>query len=216
MSEKSAVAQAIENLRSAVAAAKVTKLPPVPIEVAELCEAADNLCGLLCASGDVDAEIVKRLREKFKDKDYRTSYINAHTKNSLAAQLRELRGDKSQQAFADEIGRTQTVVARLENPSYGKWSLSTILDIAAVLDKAVVVKFMEHDDYLLSRESAWMDISELSEKHGPEVLLYHPRDPESNLLNYEASNIEWALKHAKRHGHTFFKTIIAPPLGDKL
>lgn len=89
-----------------------------------------------------------RLIEKFKDRDYRHSFVVAHTRRFLARQMRKFRGDKSQDAFAAVLGKQQTVVSRLEDPTYGKWTLQSLFDVAEKLDLAVFVRFVDHRTFL--------------------------------------------------------------------
>src|SRR6266550_312428 len=76
-----------------------------------------------------DSRRIPNLVEKFRSKRYRHSYVTAHTRRFLARQMRKLRGDKSQSEFGDLIGKQQTVVSRLEDASYGKWTLQTLLTL---------------------------------------------------------------------------------------
>jgi transcriptional regulator with XRE-family HTH domain len=66
----------------------------------------------------------------------------------LAQQVRALRGDMSQQQFAELLGTTQSVVSRFEDPSYGKFNLQTLLEIAAKLDRAVVARIVDFPTFL--------------------------------------------------------------------
>ncbi len=89
-----------------------------------------------------------RLAEKFRKKAYRDRYVEAHSKQFLARQIRELRGQQSQAEFGDVIGKAQTIVSRLENPYYGKWNLSTLFDVAAKLNRAVIVRIVDFPTFL--------------------------------------------------------------------
>ena len=89
-----------------------------------------------------------RLAEKMHDKEYRDGYVAAHTRQVLAKQVREFRGDKSQTEFADLIEKKQTVVSRLENPGYSGWTLKTLFEIAAKLNVAVFVRFVDFPTFL--------------------------------------------------------------------
>jgi transcriptional regulator with XRE-family HTH domain len=51
------------------------------------------------------------------------------------------REDWSQQELATRAGMTQNAISRLENPFYGKATISTLKRIAAVFDVALVVRF---------------------------------------------------------------------------
>jgi hypothetical protein len=62
--------------------------------------------------------------------------------------MREFRGHASQTEYGAKIGKPQTVVSRLENPSYKGWSLATILEIARQQDVAVFFRFVDFPTFL--------------------------------------------------------------------
>jgi hypothetical protein len=67
--------------------------------------------------------------------------------------MREFRGDMSQTEFGALIDKQQTVVSRLEDPNYGKWTLQTLFDVARKRDVAVFVRFVDFPTFLrLSRD----------------------------------------------------------------
>jgi hypothetical protein len=82
------------------------------------------------------------------DKRYRDGYVAAHTRQVLAKQMREFRGKMPQTEFANLIDKRQTVVSRLENPSYSGWTLGTLFEIASKLDVAVFVRFVDFATFL--------------------------------------------------------------------
>jgi hypothetical protein len=88
------------------------------------------------------------LPEKFQDKQYRDGYVAAHTRGVLARQMRNFRGELSQQDFAPQIGKQKTVIARLENPAYGGWSLRTMLDVAREKNVALFCRFVDFPTFL--------------------------------------------------------------------
>jgi hypothetical protein len=55
-----------------------------------------------------------RLAEPFKKEKFRKHYFARQLKVFLAAQIRALRGDRTQTEFGRLIGKPQSVVARLE------------------------------------------------------------------------------------------------------
>ena len=73
--------------------------------------------------------------------------LDTDLKTFLAGQIRSLRGDMSQGEFGRLIGKPQSVVSRLEDPTYGKVTLQTLLDIAAKLDIALIVSFTNYRKY---------------------------------------------------------------------
>jgi len=88
------------------------------------------------------------LAEKFRDKQYRDSYVASHTRGILAQQMRNFRGALSQAEYAEKIGKQKTVVGRLENPGYAGWSLRTMLEIARKENIAVLVRFVDFPTFL--------------------------------------------------------------------
>lgn len=72
--------------------------------------------------------------------------MESHLDKSLAFQVRSLRNKNgwTQGVFAQKLGikHQNNVSARLENPNYGKHSLSTLKKIAATCDVALVVWFV--------------------------------------------------------------------------
>ncbi len=92
--------------------------------------------------------LFERLLPKLADKAYRSSYVARQTRQFLARQMRGLRGDKSQKEFGVLLGRPQSVVSRLEDPNYGKWTLQTLFDVARSLDRAVIVRIVDYPTFL--------------------------------------------------------------------
>jgi transcriptional regulator with XRE-family HTH domain len=90
----------------------------------------------------------ERLAEQFKKEKFRKSYFARQLKVFLAAQIRALRGEKTQAEFGELIGKPQSVVARLEKESYGKVNLQTLIDIASRLDIALIIRFVNFPMFL--------------------------------------------------------------------
>jgi len=81
-----------------------------------------------------------------KSKEARARFVESNLDRTLAYQIRSLRERENwtQAAFADRLGinHANNVSARLENPHYGKHTLSTLKKIAATCDVALVVWFV--------------------------------------------------------------------------
>jgi helix-turn-helix protein len=90
----------------------------------------------------------ERLSEQFKKEKFRKHYFARQLKVFLAAQIRALRGDRTQTEFGRLIDKPQPVVARLERESYGKVTLQTLIDIAQKLDIALIVRFVNFSTFL--------------------------------------------------------------------
>lgn len=74
----------------------------------------------------------------------RNAYVHAEVVTALAHQIRSVRVQRgwSQLELAKKLGTTQTAVSRLEDPSYGKFTLKTLLDLSKVFDAGLQVKFV--------------------------------------------------------------------------
>jgi transcriptional regulator with XRE-family HTH domain len=87
--------------------------------------------------------LLQRLR---RSKEARARFVESHLDKSIAFQIRSLRDKEqwTQAEFAQKLGikHQNNVSARLENPNYGKHSLSTLKKIAATCDVALVVWFI--------------------------------------------------------------------------
>lgn len=92
----------------------------------------------------------KQLFESFQDKDYRDIFVEEHISVGLAHQIRELR-DKygwTQEELGDRAGKKQPVIAQLENPDYGSYTLRTLKTLASAFDVALQVNFVSFRDLI--------------------------------------------------------------------
>jgi transcriptional regulator with XRE-family HTH domain len=93
---------------------------------------------------------------KFDRKAYRDGYLQAKVRGMIAYQMQALREKTglNQTDFANKIGKTQSVVSRLEDTEYGRVTVQTLLDVACALDVALVVKFTSYPDFLSQTRDA--------------------------------------------------------------
>jgi transcriptional regulator with XRE-family HTH domain len=93
---------------------------------------------------------------KFARKAYRDGYLQSRVRGMIAYQIQALREKlgMNQTDFAKKIGKTQSVVSRLEDTEYGRVSVQTLLDIACALDVALVVKFASYPDFRKQTDDA--------------------------------------------------------------
>ena len=94
--------------------------------------------------------IGKTLLGKLQNRRYRHSYMSEHVRRGIAYQIRALRDQLgwSQGAFAGELGKPQSVVSRLEDPTYGKVTIQTLLEVAGAFDVALQVRFVGYSQFL--------------------------------------------------------------------
>jgi transcriptional regulator with XRE-family HTH domain len=92
----------------------------------------------------------KKLLEKLGKPAYRRAYLAEHVRRGVAYQIRALRDQRhwNQGEFSDLLGKPQSVVSRLEDPSYGKVTLQTLLEVASAFDVALQVRFVSYSSFI--------------------------------------------------------------------
>ncbi len=92
----------------------------------------------------------KKLIAKLKDKAYRDSYVASHVSIGIPYQIKALREQRNwtQQQLGQKAGKPQNVISRLEDPTYGKQTLATLLKLAVAFDVALLVKFVPYSEFL--------------------------------------------------------------------
>src|SRR3990172_11568778 len=98
-----------------------------------------------------------KLKVKLQNKTYRDTYVAETLRTILASQIEAIRTKNgwTQAELARRAGTTQNVISRLEDPSYGKFNLQTLLDLAAAFEVALLVKFVTFNRFV----SEFEDIS---------------------------------------------------------
>lgn len=78
------------------------------------------------------------------DRDYRREFAEETISTGLAFQIRLLRESRgwTQEDLARRTGQAQQTICRLENPNYGRHSLTTLKRLAAAFDVAMAVRFV--------------------------------------------------------------------------
>jgi transcriptional regulator with XRE-family HTH domain len=91
----------------------------------------------------VNISEIKNLKKQFKSKAFRDSFIEQSMASKLALQIRALREQRgwTQEALAEKAGMKQARISELENPNYGRISISTLKRLASAFDTALDVSF---------------------------------------------------------------------------
>ena len=99
--------------------------------------------------------MLRALINRLKSKEFRDAFVKAHLTQGLAYQIRDLRIQRgwTQKELAEKLGlKGQSAVARMEDPSYGKLSLATLIKLSGIFDVALSVRFQSYGKFLMERE----------------------------------------------------------------
>ncbi|MCF8149164.1 MAG: helix-turn-helix domain-containing protein [Burkholderiaceae bacterium] len=80
----------------------------------------------------------------------REAYVDAELVNGLAHQIRIIRQERgwTQRQLGEKLGTTQTTVSRLEDPSYGRYSIRSLLALGKVFDVALHVRYLPFSKFM--------------------------------------------------------------------
>ena len=86
----------------------------------------------------------KQLVEKLQDKEYRDAFVSEGVFSRLPLKIHALREQRrwSQKQLGEKAGVAQAWVSKLEDPNYGKLTLSTLLRLASAFDVGLEVDFV--------------------------------------------------------------------------
>lgn len=81
--------------------------------------------------------------ESLSDKEYRDIYVSEAISSGIAFQIREMRKQRAwnQAELGQKAEMAQESISKLENPDYGKFTLSTLKRLASAFDVALIVRF---------------------------------------------------------------------------
>jgi transcriptional regulator with XRE-family HTH domain len=143
-----------------------------------------------------------QLWEKMRGKPYRDSFVAAHLSTNIAAQIQTLREKRgwSQGELAEKAGMARSRISVMENPSYEKFTLSTLKRIASAFDVALITRFAPFSELVtwvsdLSPEKLEIASFDADSIESPVRIKPAPPSPramalgedEKNMSPYEAS-----------------------------
>ena len=99
--------------------------------------------------------MLKTLLSKLRQKSYRDAYVKAQISQGLAYQIAALRRQRGwcQQDLAKKLSlKSQSAVARMEDPGYGKLSIATLLKLASAFDVALSIRFQPYSRFVNERQ----------------------------------------------------------------
>ena len=88
--------------------------------------------------------IRKNIWKYLKDRVFRQTYVEEHVRAGVAHQIKAMREARgwSQTQLAEKCGKSQSNIARIEDPDYGKFSIQTLLEIAHTFDVWLSLEFV--------------------------------------------------------------------------
>jgi transcriptional regulator with XRE-family HTH domain len=84
--------------------------------------------------------------KSLNDSEYRHQFVEEEINVGIAFQIRSLRNRQkiTQVNLAKKLGVDQPLVSSWENPNYGKYSLSTLKEMAKAFDVGLLVRFVPY------------------------------------------------------------------------
>jgi transcriptional regulator with XRE-family HTH domain len=92
-------------------------------------------------------------RDAFQDEQVRYAVAEDFLSVYIAAQIKELRGNRSQQEIADAIGTKQSGISRLENVNYSSWEAETLRKLARAFGVRLKISFEEFGTLLAEMDN---------------------------------------------------------------
>ena len=95
-----------------------------------------------------------QLLQKLRDKEYRDAFVSEYIFSRIPLKIRAMRDNHkmSQAELGERAGIAQPWVSKLEDPNYGRLTISTLLRIASAFDVALYVDFAPFSE-ILNRSS---------------------------------------------------------------
>lgn len=86
----------------------------------------------------------EQIWQSLNDPEYRHQFVEEEINVGIAFQIRSLRNrqELTQVKLAELLGIKQPLISEWENPSYGKYSLGTLKDLAKAFDVGLLVRFV--------------------------------------------------------------------------
>jgi hypothetical protein len=78
------------------------------------------------------------------NKKFRDAFVSEHIRNGIPFQIRAMREERkwTQGKLGESADKPRNVITRIEDPNYGKLTITTLLEIASAFEVALLVKFV--------------------------------------------------------------------------
>lgn len=132
-----------------------------------------------------------QLWEKMRDKSYRDTFVAAHLSTNIVAQIQTLRESRgwTKKELAKRTGMSPSRISVMEDPSYDKFTLSTLRRLASAFDVALITRFASFSglvDWVANLSPDKLEVSEfekdslisLEKKLAGKIEVFDPTDKE--------------------------------------
>lgn len=104
----------------------------------------------------------KQISSALKSKKRREAFVRQQIEIGLPFQIKAMRKREkwNQLELGQKLGKPQSVISRLESPGYGRFTISTLIEIAAAFDVALQVSFVPFSS--LVNRAAGFSIDDIS------------------------------------------------------
>jgi transcriptional regulator with XRE-family HTH domain len=98
----------------------------------------------------VIATLSKKLLDKLLRREYRAAYVEENVRTGIAYQIRSMREHRgmSQTEVGSAMNKPQSTVSRLEDPDYGRLTVKSLLEVAAVHDVALLIQYVSFPEFI--------------------------------------------------------------------
>ena len=121
-----------------------------------------------------------QLWQKMRDKPYRDAFVAAHLSTNIAAQIQTIREQRgwTKKTLAKKAGMSPSRITVMEDPSYEKFTLTTLKRLASAFDVALIARFAPFSD--LADWVAELSPEKLETPAFEEDSLAHASQPSAN------------------------------------
>ncbi len=137
----------------------------------------------------VSTKVAKKIAAS---KEYREAYVRETIWQGIAHQIRVMRESRNmtQRELAAVTGKSQSNIARIEDPDYGKCTLKTLMEVADAFDVWLTVEFVPFSEGL--KRSSDKSVEKLNAKSfeadNIDAAGWVDREPTPQVNIYQVSN----------------------------
>lgn len=130
------------------------------------------------------------IAEKLKNRIYRHKFFSGRLIDEIAMSIRDLREQRkmTQEELAKTTGMNQSAISRMEQASYGKWGIPTLLRVAEGLDARLEVRLRPMEEVITEYQG--MNKEKGNNQEFPFLSLSFPpgQIPEPNYANTQPTS----------------------------